>query len=74
MNRIIRKDVRFTLLIMNKKLFSPERGRIALLTNERITEILGFAIQVKELYVNKQKSEPNHPKGCQVHSFNLWIF
>ncbi len=60
--------LRFTLQTMNKKLFSPGRGE------NRITEILGFAIRVKMLYVNKKKSEPNHPKGCQVHSFNLWIF
>ena len=70
MNRIIRRDARFTLQTVDKKLFShPKGGRIAFLANERITEILGFAIQVKELYVNKKKSEPNHPKGCSGSLF-----
>ena len=38
---------------VDKKLFSPEGGRIALSTNERIAEFLDFAIQVKFAYVNK---------------------
>ena len=35
----------------DKKLFSPRRGRIALSANERIAEILDFAIQAKFAYV-----------------------
>ena len=38
---------------VNKKLFSPEGGRIALSTNVRIAEFLDFAIQAKFAYVNK---------------------
>ena len=38
---------------VDKKLFSPEGGRIALSANERIAEFLDFAVQVKFAYVNK---------------------
>ena len=38
---------------VDKKLFSPEGGRIALSANERIAEFLDFAIQSKFAYVNK---------------------
>ena len=38
---------------VDKKLFSPRRGRIALSANERIAEFLDFAIQVKFAYVNE---------------------
>ena len=38
---------------VDKKLFAPEGGRIALSANERITEFLDFAIQVKFAYVNE---------------------
>ena len=38
---------------VNKKLFSPRRGRIALSANERIAEFFDFAIQAKFAYVNK---------------------
>ena len=38
---------------VDKKLFSPRRGRIALSANERIAEFLDFAIQAKFAYVNK---------------------
>ena len=38
---------------VDKKLFSPEGGRIALCANERIVEFLDFAIQAKFAYVNK---------------------
>ena len=38
---------------VDKKLFSPRRGRIALSANERIAEFLDFAIQVRFAYVNK---------------------
>ena len=41
------------LQIVDKKLFSPRRGRIALSANERIAEFLNFAIQVKFVYVYK---------------------
>ena len=40
---------------VDKKLFSPEGGRIALSTNERIAEFLDFAIQAKLAYVSKLK-------------------
>ena len=40
----------------DKKLFSPEGGRIALSANERIAEFLDFAIQAKFAYVNKLES------------------
>ena len=38
---------------VDKKLFSPRRGRIALSANKRIAEFLDFAIQAKFAYVNK---------------------
>ena len=38
---------------VDKKLFSPRRGRIALSANERIAEFLDYAIQAKFAYVNK---------------------
>ena len=38
---------------VDKKLFSPEGGRIALSANERIAEFLNFAIQAKFADVNK---------------------
>ena len=41
------------LQTVDKKLFSPEGGRIALSTNERIAEFLDFAIQAEFAYVNK---------------------
>ena len=37
---------------VDKKLFSPRRGRIALSANERIAEFLDFAIQNKFAHVN----------------------
>ena len=40
---------------MDKKLFSPEGGRIALSAHERIAEFIDFAIQAKFSYVNKLK-------------------
>ena len=40
---------------VDKKLFSPRRGRIALSANERIDGFLDFAIQAKFAYVNKLK-------------------
>ena len=38
---------------VDKKLFAPEGGRIALSANERIAEFLDFAIQVKFAYINE---------------------
>ena len=38
---------------VDKTLFAPEGGRIALSANERIAEFLDFAIQVKFAYVNE---------------------
>ena len=38
---------------VDKKLFAPEGGRIALSANVRIAEFLDFAIQVKFAYVNE---------------------
>ena len=40
---------------VDKKLFSPEEGRIALSTNERIAEFLDFVLQAKLAYVSKLK-------------------
>ena len=45
------------LQTVDKKLFSPEGGRIALSANERIAEFLNFAIQAKFAYVNKLKTK-----------------
>ena len=53
----IKKAVK--LQTVDKKLFSPEGGRIALSANERIAEFLDFAIQAKFAYVNKLRdAEP----------------
>ena len=38
---------------VDKKLFAPEGGRIALSANERIAEFIDFAIQVKFAYINE---------------------
>ena len=43
------------LQTVDKKLFSPEGGRIALSANERIAGFFDFAIQIKFAYVNKQR-------------------
>ena len=39
---------------VDKKLFPPEGGRIALSANERIAEFLDFVLQAKFAYVNKR--------------------
>ena len=44
---------RSPLQTVDKKLFSPEGGRIALSANERVAEFLDFAIQAKFADVNK---------------------
>lgn len=44
---------------VDKKLFSPRRGRIALSANERIAEFLDFAILAKFAYVNKLRALSN---------------
>ena len=47
------------LQTVNKKLFSPFRGRIALSVNERIADFLDFTIQAKFAYVNKpERTQP----------------
>ena len=44
---------------VDKKLFSPFGGRIALSVNERIAEFLDFALQAKFAYVNKlRRAQP----------------
>ena len=44
---------------VDKKLFAPEGGRIALSANERIAEFLDFVLQAKFAYVNKLRdAEP----------------
>ena len=44
---------------VDKKLFSPEGGRIALSANERIAEFLDFVLQAKFVYVNKlRRAQP----------------
>ena len=50
---------RSPLQTVDKKLFAPEGGRIALSANERIAEFLDFAIQVKFAYVNElRRAQP----------------
>ena len=49
---------------VDKKLFSPAGGRIALSANERIAEFLDFTIRAKSAYVNK----PEQP----LPAFSLW--
>ena len=44
---------RSPLQTVDKKLFSPRRGRIALFANKRIAEFLDFVLQAKLAYVNK---------------------
>ena len=41
---------------VDKKLFSPRRGRIAISANERIAEFLDFVLQTKFAYVNKRRA------------------
>ena len=44
---------------VDKKLFSPLGGRIALSANERIAEFLDFVLQAKFAYVNKlRRAQP----------------
>ena len=44
---------------VDKKLFAPEGGRIALSANERIAEFLDFVLQAKFVYVNKlRRAQP----------------
>ena len=50
---------RSPLQTVDKKLFSPEGGRIALSANERIAEFLDFVLQAKFAYVNKlRRAQP----------------
>ena len=68
---MFRTNSGFTHQTVDKKLFSPRRGRIALSANERIAEFLDFAIQAKFAYVGKlpHKSRicafPAHQKNGQ---------
>lgn len=44
---------------VDKKLFAPEGGRIALSANEKIAEFLDFVLQAKFAYVNKlRRAQP----------------
>ena len=44
---------------VDKKLFAPEGGRIALSANERIAEFLDFVLQAEFAYVNKlRRAQP----------------
>ena len=45
---------------VDKKLISPQRGRLALSANERIAEFLDFAIQTRFAYVNKPLCQMAH--------------
>ena len=50
---------RSPLQTVDKKLFSPEGGRIALSANERIAEFLDFVLQAKFVYVNElRRAQP----------------
>ena len=57
---------------VDKKLFSPEGGRIALSANERIAEFLNIAIQAKFAYVNKLQPFLRG-KGFLAHTVNEQI-
>ena len=50
---MFRTNPGFAHQTVDKKLFSPRRGRIALSVNERIAESLDFSIQAKFAYVGK---------------------
>ena len=58
------------LQTVDKKLFSPEGGRIALSANERIAEFLDFAIQAKFAYVNKLRA----PAPCRGSFYLHMVF
>ena len=51
---------------VDKKLFAPEGGRIALSANERIAEFLDFAIQAKFAYVNKGLSQNDQTRSQEA--------
>ena len=56
---------RSPLQTVDKKLFAPEWGRIALSANERIAEFLDFALQAKFAYVNKlRRAQPDFFVCC----------
>ena len=72
--RLTRGMQRFLIKIrmpqtVDKKLFSPQRERIALSANERIAEFLDFAIQAKFSYVNKLR----HTRECRYHNIVMGI-
>ena len=58
-------NIRFLLgdWTVDKKPFSPRRGRIALSANERIAEFLDFAIQAKFAYVGKLRNPRRSRRG-----------
>ena len=45
--------IRVASQTIDKKLFSPRKGKIALSADERIAEFLNIAIQAKFVHVNK---------------------
>ena len=47
------EGARSPIQTVDKKLFAPEGGRIALSANERIAEFLDFVLQAKFAYVNE---------------------
>ena len=59
-----KKDGIYMPQTVDKKLFSPEGGRIALPANERIAEFLDFAIQAKFAYVNKLR---------HIHALSVYL-
>ena len=70
--RLTRGMQRFLIKIrmpqtVDKKLFSPRRGRIAFSANERIAEFLDFVLQAKFAYVNKlRRAQPAFFIGCYI--------
>ena len=64
---------------VDKKLFSPEGGRIALTANERIAELLDFAIQAKFACVGKLLHKswicafPAHQKKRTAEAIRFFI-
>ena len=62
------------LQTVNKKLFSPFGGRIALSVNEKIAEFLDFTIQAKFAYVNKpERVQPAQIFILTVEPFGVLV-
>ena len=76
---MFRTNPGFAHQTVDKKLFSPRRGRIALSASERIAESLDFAIQAKFAYVGKllHKSRicafPAHKKKRTAEAIRFFI-